>query len=191
VQVTFTKVDEKRYLIEIEREHGPALEPRFGPGHDDLMPHDLAHYLVEEHFGIELGVWGQLAAGGGGIFRPAPSDDTGRFHRTARRIAAVGRADMASSEQLTGLVVALWEREIGRRKHRWRQYPGEVDADLLRSAIERLDEIAHRWEALQYGRSMTLVWPRRLAFDAAKSRRGRRRSTRAAPPRRSPTTVTR
>ena len=72
MRVTFTKVDTKRYAIAIVREHGPALVPRFAPGYDDLMPHDLAHYVVEEFFGIELGVWGQLAAGGGGIFTRLP-----------------------------------------------------------------------------------------------------------------------
>ena len=56
MKVTFTKVDVKRYEITIVREHGPALLPRYGPGYDDLMPHDLAHYLVEESYGIELGV---------------------------------------------------------------------------------------------------------------------------------------
>ena len=64
MRVVFTKVDAKRYSIAIEREHGPALVPRPAPGYDDLMPHDLAHYVVEEFFGIELGVSRQLAAGG-------------------------------------------------------------------------------------------------------------------------------
>jgi hypothetical protein len=44
---TLTKVDDKRYKIAIEHQHGPALVPRFGPGNDDLMPHDLAHYLID------------------------------------------------------------------------------------------------------------------------------------------------
>jgi len=51
MRVTFTKVEAKRYAIAIEREHGPPLAPRFAPGFDDLMPHDLAHYLVEDHTG--------------------------------------------------------------------------------------------------------------------------------------------
>ena len=118
MEVTFTKVDDKRYTIAIEREHGPALVARSGPGYDDLMPHDLAHYLVEEYFGIELGVWGQLAAGGGGIFSPAPEDNTLRHQRRVRRIAAVGR-EMQSPPRsgLVAMVVTAWERSIKRVKH--------------------------------------------------------------------------
>jgi hypothetical protein len=64
--VTFTKVDGKRYFVAIERGYGPPLlVPRSAPGYDDLMPHDLAYYLVEEHAGIELGVFGQVAYGDG------------------------------------------------------------------------------------------------------------------------------
>src|SRR3954462_12200256 len=114
MKVTFIKVDTKRYWIAIDREHGPALVPRPAPGYDDLMPHDLAHYLVEEHFEIELGVWGQLAAGGGGIFAPAPEDNTLKYQRRGQRIAAIGRNDMARSEQLVVLTVSTWERSIDR-----------------------------------------------------------------------------
>ena len=78
MRVTFTKLDATRYEVGIEREHGPALLPRPGPGQDPRMPHDLEHFLVEEHFGIELGVFGQLAAGGSGIFFPAPEDNSAR-----------------------------------------------------------------------------------------------------------------
>src|SRR4051794_26996930 len=98
MKVTFTKADHKRYTITVVRSSGPALVPRFAPGYDDLMPHDLAHYLVEEQYEIPLGVWGQLAAGGGGIFTPAPEDNTLAVKRRAQRIAAVGREDMRRSE---------------------------------------------------------------------------------------------
>ena len=67
MQVTFTKVDDKLYMIAIQRELGPLCSRGSDPVATDLMSHNLAHYLVEEHFEIELGVWGQLAAGGGGI----------------------------------------------------------------------------------------------------------------------------
>jgi hypothetical protein len=139
MNVTFTKVDHKRYKIRIDREAGPALVPRFAPGYDDLMPHDLAHFLVEEQNEIMLGVWGQLAAGGGGIFAPAPEDSTLAVKRRARRLGAVGRRDMQRSEALVGLTV-------------------------------------HRWESLPHGGSLTFEWPRRLTFDPATSRRGRRRA---------------
>jgi hypothetical protein len=182
MQVTFTKVDDKRYAVAIDREHGPALVPRFAPGHDDLMPHDLAHYLVEEHFEIELGVWGQLAAGGGGIFTPAPEDNNLRYQRRAQRLGAVGRADMARSERLVVTTVTAWERSIGRIRQHTLPPPLEVDPDDLRGAVARMGEVAERWSALGRGRSLTFAWPGHLTIDPAKTQRGRR------PTRRTPAT---
>jgi hypothetical protein len=34
------------------------------PGYDDLMPHDLQHFIVERTLGIRNGIFGQLAHGG-------------------------------------------------------------------------------------------------------------------------------
>jgi hypothetical protein len=187
--VTFTKADAKRYLIAIERDHGPPLVPRFAPGYDDRMPHDLAHFLVEEHFEIELGVFGQLAAGGSGIFKPAPGDDSVRFRRTAHRLAAIGRDDMARSERLVGLCVPEWERSIGRRRHGASEATDEVDPEVLAAAVRQLQEGALRWRKVQYGSSLTLEWPRRLTFDAAKSRRGRRQPHRTVTGHRVPTST--
>ena len=180
MKVSFTKTDAKRYSVTIEREHGPALVPRFAPGYDELMPHDVAHYLVEEHFGIELGVWGQLAAGGGGIFAPAPEDNSLSYQRRAQRIGALGRADMARSEQLVVMTVAAWERTVGLSKHQTSAITLEVDPDELRGAVQRMGEVARRWQALPRRGSLVFVWPRELTFDPAKSRRGRRRRSLAS-----------
>jgi len=179
MQVTFTKVDAKRYDIAIVREHGPALLPRSGPGYDDLMPHDLAHYVVEEHYGIALGVWGQLAAGGGGIFYPAPEDNTLRAKRRVARLGTVGSDDMARSEKLVVVTVAAWERRIGRIKHQTGTVgidSLDITSDQLDRAVDRMDEVARRWAALAPGRSLTFRWPRRLTLDTAGSARGRRRT---------------
>jgi hypothetical protein len=178
MQVRFTKSGDRRYGVAIERELGPALVPRSGPGADDLMPHDLAHYLVEEHFGIELGVWGQLAAGGGGIFSPAPEDDSLQHRRRSQRIGAIGRRDMARSEQLVMITISTWEQSIGRPRHQVPWIPIDVDAESLCSAVERVDEVSGRWQALQPGGSLTFVWPRHLTVDPSKTHRGRRQGRR-------------
>jgi hypothetical protein len=158
------------------------LVPRSGPGYDDLMPHDLAHYLVEEYFDIELGVWGQLAAGGGGIFTPAPQDNTLRHKRRAQRIGAIGRRDMERSEQLVVTVVATWEQSINRVKHHIREVPIEVGPGELRGAVHRMGDIAEGWRALERGGSLSFTWPRHLTFDASGTRRGRRTTKRTPAP---------
>jgi hypothetical protein len=180
MEVRFTKVDGKRYAVAIQRTLGPPLVPRFGPGNDDLMPHDIAHFLVEEHFGIELGVWGQLAAGGGGIFWPTPEDNTLRYQRSAQRISAVGRDDMQRSERLVVMTVAAWERSIKRVEHVTGLHSDDVDAEELAAAVRRMNDVAEQWRNLERGGSLTFTWPRHLTFSAVKSRRGRR-TTRATP----------
>jgi hypothetical protein len=182
MEVTFTKVDDRRYLVAIERQLGPPLVPRFGPGFDELMPHDIAHFLVEEYFGIELGVWGQLAAGGGGIFFPVPEDNSLGYRRRAQRIGHAGRADMQRSERLVVITVAAWEQAIGRVEHVPSPCQNEVDPRALEGAVRRLSEVADRWGALPSGGSITLEWPRRLTFDGSKSHRGRRTTSRTPNP---------
>ena len=159
----------------------PALVPRFAPGYDDLMPHDLAHYLVETHYEIELGVWGQLAAGGGGIFTPAPEDNSLHYQRQVRRIAGIGRADMARSEQLVLITVVTWERSIGRIKNQVRPFPIEVEAGHARGAVDHMDDVACRWQALQHGGSLAFTWPRPPDLRRLEVPRRGRRSTRRFP----------
>ncbi len=119
-------------------------------------------------------MWGQLAAGGGGIFWPAPEDNTGRNKQLVRRLAAVGRADMARSEQLTAVVVHAWELSIGRVRHQTRPFEVGLSPEELRAAVARMDATSQRWRALSQGGSITLTWPRTLVFDPAGSQRGRK-----------------
>ena len=150
--MTFTRRDAKHYTVAIERERGPRLVPRGGPGFDDHMPHDIAHSIVEEQLGIRLGVFGQFAEGGGGLFAPAPADCSEAYRKRVRRIAAEGRADMRRSEKAVGLCMA-----------RWRGHVSHVDPDLLTPAeiervVRRIDEVAARWHALPVGGSLSFEW---------------------------------
>jgi hypothetical protein len=169
MRVTFTKLDAKRYEVSVEREHGPALLPRPGPSLDDEMPHDIEHFVVEEQLGIELGVFGQLAAGGSGIFFPAPQDNTLRNKQRAERIAAEGRSDMARSEELTRVVAAVRDGSATRGATRV-----SARCDEVAAAVRRLDELAREWAALAPGESLTLTWPDRLTVRMGGTRRGRR-----------------
>jgi hypothetical protein len=174
VRVTFAKSSGRRYVVAVERERGPRLEPRFAPGYHDWMPHDLAHYLIEEQFSIKLGIFGQLAAGGGGIFAPAPADRTGRSRRSAERLGRAGRTDMQRSEKLVYRCVSEWELRTGRR----RLLPPLADlgtttpAELAR-AVSRLDEVATRWHALAPGKSLRFTWPKSCTINPAGSQQGR------------------
>lgn len=180
MKVTFTKTDGARYSVAITHENGPELVTRQAPGYDEYMPHDLAHFLVEEQFGLRLGVFGQLAAGGEGIFAPAPQDRSGRTRRTAHRAADTGRADMERSERLVTLCQPLWEIRSGRKP----AVPAVVDMTLatpfqVDRMMYRFDEIAERWHALEPGESLTLEWPKALTFNTGGSSEGRRSQDRS------------
>lgn len=174
MRVTFTKTDAKRYVVTVDREVAPPLLPRFGPGNDDLVPHDLAHYLVEEHYGIRLGVFGQLAAGASGLFFTAPEDRSLRLARRDARIAALGRNDMARSEELVQVTMAAWEREVGRTWHQGLPVTLDVDPARVAAGVRRIHEVSARWAALPFGGALTLEWPAHLVVNVAGSRQGRR-----------------
>lgn len=74
MEVTFTRTGQRRYKVSV---NGPdvvasTLDP--APGFDALMPHDVAHFIVEKALGIEGGVFGQIALGG--AFRPDAAEKT-------------------------------------------------------------------------------------------------------------------
>ena len=173
--MTFTKTDGRRYTVAVEREVAPPLLPRFGPGNDDLVPHDLAHYLVEEQYGIRLGVFGQIAAGASGLFFPAPEDRSRTLTRRDKRIAAVGHEDMVRSEALVQATMAAWERDVGgRSRHQGLPVTVEYDERRLEAAVRRIHEVSAQWSGLGFGESLTLEWPAHLTANIAGSQRGRR-----------------
>jgi hypothetical protein len=192
VEVTFTKLPGRRYAMAIVREHGPELAPRGGPGYHDYLPHDAVHFLVEAEAKLTGGVFGRIAGGASSIFWTAdPALLRKQVRREkARRPTAMQHADMSRSEALAGVCQVLWEMGAGQRDcaPEWfsRVEPETLDSDLVRRILERLDEFAARWHALQTGGSITLAWPLRVQAstgtprprDRADPRRRGRRSPR-------------
>ena len=60
--VTFTRTGERRYRIDVEGVVRSFMEP--AAGYDELLPHDIAHFIVEKYLGLQGAVYGRLAAGG-------------------------------------------------------------------------------------------------------------------------------
>ncbi|WGX94845.1 hypothetical protein [Nocardioides sp. L-11A] len=164
MDVTFTKLA-GRYEIAVRRTVGAALAPRNGPGHSDAVPHDVAHLLVEIEDGLRGGVYGRLAAADGddGLFWPVDPAARRASLKNRRPPTPEESADMARSERLASLTVALWEVARGRRRPdpAWpgRVEDGGVDADLLARLFARYDDFSGRWESLPRGGSITLAWP--------------------------------
>lgn len=168
MQVTFTKVRDRRYVLEVERERGPVLAPRQGPGYDEYLPHDAVHLIVESEAGLTQGVFGQLAAGRSNIFWPTDPADRRRQRRreTKRRASKAEGSEMARSELLASVCPPLWELRTGRRATppEWFSSvePGVLTSPLADRIMLRLDDFATRWHELSPGESMTVSWPLRV-----------------------------
>src|SRR4051812_50024433 len=74
MQVTFTRTGPRTYGIAADRGGGSVVHMPTGPGFDPWLPHDLVHFVVERHVGIEHGVRPARGGrhGGGGFFQPPP-----------------------------------------------------------------------------------------------------------------------
>src|SRR4051794_10397233 len=181
MQVTFTRTGPRTYGIAADRGGGSVVHMPTGPGFDPWLPHDLVHFVVERHVGIEHGVFGQLAAGGtAGTFFAIPHRRRDPARRRSARLAALGREDTARSERLTALCMAAWHE---RRGGRW-EYADGLERDEVAAVpaalLAELDDVASRWHALGVGEAPTLAWPADLTRRPGGAAAGRRPSP--APP---------
>jgi hypothetical protein len=177
MQVIFTRTGERSYSIAAHRAGGDVLNMPHGPGYDAWLPHDVVHFVVERHFEIARGVFGQLAGGGdAGTFFTIPHRRRDPARRLSRRLGALGREDMARSERLAGACMAAWHARHGGR---W-AFADTVDRDeatgLPEALLAELDEVAARWHALPIGAALTFAWPARLTIRPGGSSGGRRRN---------------
>jgi len=115
------------------------------PGYDRLIPHDLAHFIVERDFGILNGVFGQLAAGGtAATFHRADGLVDRKLRRRGERLVRDHRDDLARSEQLVYRCMRTWQGGT-------RPAP---DRDVERVCAS-FDAVSERWRGLPVGKSIT------------------------------------
>ena len=162
MKVTLRRTGARRYAVEVGRDRYPNLWCG-SIGYDDRLPHDLLHFMAEAEYGLDGGIFGDLAAGGNArLFRPLDEEH---------------RVDM---EQVT----KLWRKQRIRRTRlpdgrRSEELAWQLDRSWRARTLEprlqrKLDDLAARWESLQVGGSLTLEWPRpegRRRHPARKRRR--------------------
>jgi hypothetical protein len=172
MQVVFRRTGERRYAVIVRVPGYPeqGLDP--APGYDDHIPHDLVHYVVEAELGLQAGVYGRAARGGGTFIRAAHADmsarDRARQRRKQKRLeqslgANVGNElEMASSERLAGICDVHWRRRHGQRPDPGRTFHDELsreDAERVKRVVDRLDELAPLWKALPVHGELAFQWP--------------------------------
>ncbi|GAA0965153.1 hypothetical protein [Actinocorallia libanotica] len=167
MKVDFTRTGERRYRVGVTRELAAPLVMEPAPGYHDHLPHDLVHFMVECHWGLKDGVYGQLATGGTGLFRTVEQPGKRRSlqrdrKRGARRDTHSGR-DIGRSEQLAQAALIAWTTH-----HSKRPAPEHVLATLaaaavteaeLAACVDELVPLADRWHSLPVGEPITLTWP--------------------------------
>jgi hypothetical protein len=160
--VTFTRTGERRYSVSVE---GPNISPAKmdpAPGYDSRLPHDVAHFIVENELGIEGGIFGQMAIGG--ILRPV--EQNSRVQRKAKKkrvaIFKANESDALFSEH------AVWAAQS-----RWEKQAIVPETKIAPTDIERICEsfeaFATEWSALPVGGSIALEW--KHSVNATKRRR--------------------
>ena len=166
MNVTFTRVDQHRYSGRVERTKGGVFVMAQGPGGGEDIPHDLAHLVVEAEFGIVNGIFGQVDAGGAGLFHPERIETEKKAHRRGTRLAREHSNDALRSERLVYLCMRARRGEPVDEIVRTREpdvSPGEIDR-----VARRLEEVGRRWRAVAVGESIALLW------TTVPTRRGRR-----------------
>lgn len=117
MKVLFTKTSNKTYSVEVQRPGLPRLTMNKAPGYDDLVPHDMQHFLVEHALKLKLGVFGQIAAGGtAATFFPEKSQRDSKGAKRKNRklksrgkdLLAEGKQDGAISERATYVCMYNW-----------------------------------------------------------------------------------
>jgi hypothetical protein len=154
MNVTFTRTAERRYRVSVE---GPGvvsswMEP--APGYDSLLPHDMAHFVVENELGITGGIFGQIAAGGHArTFHPTDERIRRKIARRGKRLSTTNRDDAMLSEKFVYIACQAWKKPTAPLT------PVDgVSAEDIRRVCREFDAVSAAWSKLNIGESMTLVW---------------------------------
>ena len=169
VEIEFFKPERRRYRSVLHRRDGLVIELD-GGGYNKVggaaleLPHDLAHFVVEDGLGLEAGLWGVLAAGG--MFGHAKVIAGRRPPHAAKRAQAIVDAAgdrLSQAEMLTrfvcDLALAGADRDVRRLKAaagaRWWR---ETTAEQLSATCRALRETSVRWRELRAGEALKVLW---------------------------------
>jgi anaerobic selenocysteine-containing dehydrogenase len=161
MNVTFTKTGERRYRVSVEGKDVVSSWMEPAAGYDARLPHDMAHFVVENELGITGGVFGQLAGGGHArTFHPTDEQSTRKVVKRGKRLATANRGDAELSEKVIFTAWRTWNNDPSVTPLK-----GVSEADIRRVCRE-FDAVSAIWSRLAVGESMTLVWRRGVARAA-------------------------
>ncbi len=172
MKISFVKEHGQRYHSLVYRPDGVCVELVAG-GYNQVggpaarVPHDLAHFIVEEELHLEFGLWGLLAAGV--ILHPKNTHVVaGRqpphVARKSQEILKRAGEKPAQAEVVVRAVadlalagkhddVAAFNAALGKRY----ALPG-ITPSQLAAACQRLQEGGTRWASLEPGQTSDVYW---------------------------------
>lgn len=171
MRLQLKRLDDRRYETLITRADGVTYHVK-GVGHMGVIPHDLAHFVVEQALGIRRGFWGSVADGA--VFGSLTHVSGRRRPHAAQRSKEVWKANataLTEAELLVGLFDRAFADGLGADspalRERLRRYtwtpPGErprhVTPAQIASACSAWDEMLRAWNGLEIGDTLDLDWP--------------------------------
>jgi hypothetical protein len=168
MDITFTKTGERTYATLVRRDDGVLLEV---PSYDrpSALPHDLAHYIVEQGLGLSQGFWGSVAAGA--MFGLRLVSGRRRPHADERSRSVIKEAGQRLTEA-EGFVFLLLEMARRNADYDWRAAQIYLSSmwqpqkgsrralkqEELTQVCEALREAEESWKRLAVGESFTVTW---------------------------------
>jgi hypothetical protein len=169
MQITFTKQERGCETVAL-RDDGVRLSvPNYSV--TLRLPHDLAHYAVEDALGLADGFWGRIAEGA--VFRGMQWREGRRRPHAGERSRALIRANPHAGTEAEVLVytfMRILEQGLDRRPHLadrllrevdrpGRREPWSLPADEVARICASLRRLQSRWDRLPVGDGLTVAWP--------------------------------
>jgi hypothetical protein len=170
MRLQLKRLDDRRYETTITRSDGVTYHVK-GVGHMGVIPHDLAHFVVERSLGIDQGFWGSVAAGAlfdslthvGGRRRP-------HAEQRSKDVLKANRKVLIETEILVGLFDQAFRDGLGRdspelrdrlRRYTWTP-PGHQPRQFTEAQIAAVcaewDRVHELWHGLEIGGTLDLDW---------------------------------
>lgn len=154
ILVTFTRTGEKRYRVSVDGPGDKHTEMEPAPGYDPRLPHDMAHFVVENELGITGAVFGQFAVRGtANTLQKEDQKSKRKALRRWRKIASAHRSDALLSEKIISITCGRWNSDPLAPTD-----PGVVTEAEIDRICREFDAVSARWSKLDIGESMTLEW---------------------------------
>jgi hypothetical protein len=169
VEIEFFKPERRRYRSVLHRRDGLVIELD-GGGYNKVggpareLPHDLAHFVVEDGLGLEAGLWGVLSSGGMfGHAKVIAGRRAPHFAKRAQAVVDAAEDRLSQAEMLTRFVCDLALEGADRDVRRLEAAAGarwwrETTAEQLSDTCRALRETSVRWRFLHAGEALKVLW---------------------------------